>query len=102
VHCDVAISVWEAIRGARVRVPTPGGEAVLVVPPGTTGGQTFRLRGQGVPRLAADGIGDLYVTIQVVMPRGLDERTDELVRQLERLMPLVPRESLERYAGGAG
>jgi DnaJ-class molecular chaperone len=102
VHCEVAVSVWEAIRGARVRVPTPDGEAVLVVPPGTTGGQTFRLRGQGLPRLAADGRGDLYVTIHVVMPTGLDERTHELVRQLERLMPLVPREGLERYAGGAG
>jgi molecular chaperone DnaJ len=102
VHCEVAVSVWEAIRGARVRVPTPGGEAFLVVPPGTTGGQTFRLRGQGLPRLAAEGTGDLYVTIHVVMPTGLDERTHELVRQLERLMPLVPREGLERYAGGVG
>jgi molecular chaperone DnaJ len=102
VHCEVAVSVWEAIRGARVRVPTPGGEAFLVVPPGTTGGQTFRLRGQGLPRLAADGTGDLYVTIRVVMPTGLDERTDALVRQLERLMPLAPREGLERYAGGEG
>jgi molecular chaperone DnaJ len=102
VHCEVAIGVWEAIRGARVRVPTPGGEAFLVIPPGTTAGQTFRLRGQGLPRLTTDGTGDLFVTIQVVMPKGLDERTDELVRQLERLMPLVPRESLERYAGGAG
>jgi DnaJ-class molecular chaperone len=102
VHCDVAISVWEAIRGARVRVPTPSGEAFLVVPPGTTGGQTLRLRGQGLPRLAAEGTGDLFVTIQVVMPRGLDQRTDELVRQLERLMPMTPRERLEQYAGGAG
>src|SRR5262245_18468651 len=38
VHCEVPISVWEAIRGARVRVPTPTGESVLVVAPGTTGG----------------------------------------------------------------
>ena len=102
VHCEVAISVWEAIRGARVRVPTPGGEAFLVIPPGTTAGQTFRLRGQGLPRLATDGTGDLFVTIQVAMPKGLDERTDELVRQLERLMPMILRESLERYAAGAG
>jgi molecular chaperone DnaJ len=102
VHCEVAISVWEAIRGTRVRVPTPGGEATFVVPPGTTGGQTFRLRGQGLPRLTADGTGDLLVTLQIAMPTGLDERIDELVRQLERLMPMAPRESLERYAGGAG
>jgi molecular chaperone DnaJ len=39
VHCEVVVSVWEAIRGARVRVPTPSGEAFLVVPPGTTGGR---------------------------------------------------------------
>jgi molecular chaperone DnaJ len=102
VQCEVAISAWEAIRGARVRVPTPAGEAFVVVPPGTTGGQTFRLRGQGLPRMAAEGTGDLLVTIHVVMPTGLDERTDELVRQLERLMPMNPRDHLAQYAGGAG
>lgn len=101
VHCEIPVSVWEAIRGARVRIPTPAGEAFLVVPPGTAGGQTFRLRGQGLPRLAADGTGDLFVTIRVTMPIGLDERTDELVRQLERLVPLAARGSLERYAGGS-
>ncbi len=101
VLCEIPVSVWEALRGARIRVPTLTGEAFLVVPPGTTGGQTFRLRGQGLPRLAADGTGDLLVTIRVVMPTGLDERTDELVRQLERLMPMTPRQSLERHAGGA-
>jgi molecular chaperone DnaJ len=101
VHCEVPISVWEAIRGVRVRVPTPTGQAFIVVPPGTADGQTFRLRGQGLSRLAADGTGDLYVTIRVTMPTGLDERTDELVRQLERLMPLAPRQTLEAYAGGA-
>lgn len=100
VLCEVPVSVWEALRGARIRVPTPTGEAFFVVPPGTTGGQTFRLRGQGLPRLTADGNGDLLVTIRVVMPTGLDERTDELVRQLERLMPVAPRQSLERHAGG--
>jgi DnaJ-class molecular chaperone len=101
VHCDVPITVWEALRGARVHVPTPQGQAVLVVPPATAAGTVFRLRGQGVARLAADVPGDLFVTIRVEMPTGLDARTDELVRELERLMPGVPREGLERYQGGA-
>lgn len=101
VHCEVPISVWEAIRGARIKVPTPQGEAVIVVPRGTTGGQVFRLRGQGLPRLTRDGTGDLYVTVRVEIPAGLDARTDELVRDLERLMPLEPRCDLETFCGGA-
>jgi DnaJ-class molecular chaperone len=102
VHCEVPVSVWEALRGARIRVPTPAGDAVLVVPPGTPGGQMFRLRGHGLPRLAGDTPGDLYVTVRIALPTGLDARTDELVRELERLLPLEPRAGLERHNGGAG
>ena len=101
VHCEVPISVWEVLLGARIRVPTPAGEAVLVVPPGATGGQVFRLRGQGLPRLAGEGTGDLYVTIGIEVPTGLDARTHDLVRQLERLMPMEPRATLARFRGGA-
>src|SRR5215468_10046163 len=101
VHCEVPISVWEALLGARIRVPTPSGEAVLIVPPGTTGGQVFRLRGQGLPKLTGESTGDLYVTVRLEVPTGLDARTHELVRQLERLMPIETRTALERYRGGA-
>jgi molecular chaperone DnaJ len=102
LHCEVPITVWEALRGARVRVPTPTGETVLVVPPGTAAGQVFRLRGQGLPRLTEEGTGDLFVTIRLDVPTGLDARTDELVRELERLLPAAPREGLERFRGGGG
>ncbi len=102
VHCEVPISVWEALRGARIRIPTPLGEAVLVVPPGTPGGRTFRLRSQGLPRLAGGETGDLFVAVRVELPTGLDARTDELVREVERLIPMEPRADLGRYRGGAG
>ena len=101
VHCEVPISVWEVLRGARIWVPTPSGESVLVVPPGTASGQVFRLRGQGLPKLAGEGTGDLYVTVRVEVPTGLDTRTHDLVRELERLMPMEPRAGLERHRGGA-
>jgi len=101
VHCEVELGVWEALRGARIRVPTPLGEAVLVVPPGTAPGQVFRLRGQGLPRLVDGSVGDLYVTVRVMIPSGLDARTDELVRELERLLPAPDRAELARYRGGA-
>ncbi len=101
VHCELPVSVWEALRGARIRVPTPQGEAVLVVPPATQTGQVFRLRGQGVPRPGDDVPGDLFVTVRVDVPGGLDARTDELVRELERLMPLTARGDLERFRAGS-
>jgi molecular chaperone DnaJ len=101
VHCEVPISVWEALRGARILIPTPSGAATLVIPPGTTG-QTFRLRGQGLPKLADGGTGDLYATVRVEIPGGLDARTHEMVRELERLMPQEPRAAVDRYRGGTG
>ena len=101
VYCEISLGVWEALRGARVRVPTPQGESVLVIPPGTPGGTVFRLRGQGLPRLADGTAGDLYVTVRLEVPTGLDARTDELVRELERLLPGPSRAELARYRGGA-
>jgi molecular chaperone DnaJ len=101
VHCEVPVGLWEALRGARIRVPTPLGETALVVPPGTPGGSVFRLRGHGLPRLADGTPGDLYVTVRIEVPTGLDARTDELVRELERLLPGPSRADLVRYRGGA-
>jgi DnaJ-class molecular chaperone len=100
-NCEITIGVWEALRGARIRVPTPLGETVLVVPPGTAAGQVFRLRGHGLPRLADGAPGDLYVTVRVEMPTGLDARTEELIRELERLLPGPSRAALARFRGGA-
>jgi molecular chaperone DnaJ len=101
VYCEVPIGLCEALRGARIRVPTPVGEGVLLVPPGTESGAVFRLRGQGLPRLADGTLGDVYVTVRIEVPTGLDARTDELVRELERLLPAPSRADLGRYRGGA-
>ena len=101
VHCEIAITVWEALCGARIRIPTPTGEAVMVVPPGMRDGRIVRLRGEGMPKLTGDGPGDLYVTVRVEVPSGIDARTEELVRELARLMPIEVRAELDRYRGGS-
>ncbi len=87
LHCEVPVTVAEAVLGARIPVSTPHGPVDLVLPPGTQGGQVFRVRGRGMPRLAAEGRGDLYVAVRVEIPRGLDARTQELFRELGRLLP---------------
>ena len=94
VHCEVPITLGEAILGARIRVPTLAGEATVVIPAGTQSGHSLRLRGQGLPHVFGEGAGDLYVTVRVEIPTGLDARTQALVRELERLLGSNPRARL--------
>ncbi len=79
VTLTLPVAVHEAILGARVEVPTPTGRARLKVPPGTAAGRRFRLGGQGIP--GPDGPGDLVVTIEIVVPAALDDRSRALVRE---------------------
>ena len=101
LHCEVPITLAEAILGARIQVPALDGDAVLVVPPGTQSGQSFRLRGRGLPHVFGAGAGDLYVTARVEIPKGLDARTQEMVRELGRVLASDPRADLRRPGGGA-
>ncbi|MGH7398691.1 MAG: DnaJ C-terminal domain-containing protein [Candidatus Rokuibacteriota bacterium] len=90
LYCEAPLSLVEAVLGGRIKVRGVDGSVDLAIPPGTQSGQTFRLRGKGVRRLAGDGRGDLYVTARVEIPRSLDARTQELFRELERLLPARP------------
>jgi len=90
LYCEVPITLVEAVLGSRVQVRGVDGVVDLAIPPGTQSGQTFRLRGKGVRRLASDGRGDLYVTTRVEIPRDVDPRTQEMFRELGRLRPGRP------------
>ena len=90
LYCEVPLSLVEAVLGGRIKVKGIDGSVDLAIPPGTQSGQTFRLRGKGVRRLTGDGRGDLYVTARVEIPRGLDTRTQEVFRELGRLLPGHP------------
>ena len=90
LYCEVPLSLVEAVLGGRVKVKGVDGSVDLAIPPGTQSGQTFRLRGKGVRRLTGDGRGDLYVTARVEIPRSLDTRTQEVFRELGRLLPAHP------------
>jgi curved DNA-binding protein len=70
---EVSITLAEALLGAEVAVGTLKGRVLLRIPPETQNGRVFRLGGQGMPRFRADGFGDLYARVRVVLPSGLDE-----------------------------
>jgi molecular chaperone DnaJ len=99
IYCTVPITITEAILGAKIEVPTLWGRATLRIPPGTQSGQIFRLREQGAPSLRGDVRGDQYVEVKVVIPRLIDQRSRELMREFERLNPENPRAELMHLAG---
>ena len=83
LHLEVPISISEAIRGAEIAIPTLTGRVSLRVPPGTDGGTRLRLRGKGVPGDRGKPAGDLYVTVRIRVPTGLEPaaqaKLDELL-----------------------
>jgi molecular chaperone DnaJ len=85
LHLVVPVAVHEAALGARVEVPTISGSARVRIPPGTQSGQRFRLRGRGAPSPQGGEPGDLLVEIRIMLPRVLDERSKELIRELRRI-----------------
>ena len=97
IYCKVPVTVTEAALGAKIEVPTVDGRSVLRIPPGTQGGQKFRLREKGAPSLRAAKRGDQFVEVRVVVPKIADERSKELLRELALLNPDDPRNRLTQY-----
>ena len=84
-HIIVPIGVHEAALGAKIDVPAPDGTARLRVPPGTQTGQRFHIRGRGAPSPRNGERGDLVVEVRIVLPKVLDERSKELLREFGRI-----------------
>ena len=95
VYAVVPVTVSEAALGAKIDVPTIDGRTQLKIPPGTQTGQKLRLREKGVPSATREGLrGDQIVEVRIVVPKVQDERSKEILRELARLNPEDPRESI--------
>jgi molecular chaperone DnaJ len=93
LHMVLAIAVHEAALGAKVDIATPDGTARLRVPPGTQSGQRFRLRERGAMSTRDGRRGDLVVEARLMLPKLLDERSKELLREFGRINGENVRES---------
>jgi molecular chaperone DnaJ len=96
LHIVVPIAVHEAALGAKLDVPSIDGHARLRVPPGTQSGQRFRLRERGVPSLRDGRRGDLVVEVRLMLPKVLDERSKELLREFGKINTDDVRHELNR------
>ncbi len=87
VRTDVAVTLYEAVLGAKVRVPTLDGSVELNLPPGVDTSKALRLKGKGLY-----GEGDLYVNIRVVLPPGGDADLEALARFMRDQKPYTVRD----------
>ena len=85
LYTEVLMSYPQLVLGADVEVPAVTGKVSLRVPPGTQSGQVFHLRGRGLPRVNAGGVGDLHVRVQLWTPDTVDGEEEQLIRRLAEL-----------------
>ena len=83
VWCDMPITFTQAAIGCEVTVPTLDGKVSYNIPAGTQPGDAFRLRGKGIQQLNRYGRGDEYVKVTVEVPKNLNDKQKQLLRQFE-------------------
>jgi curved DNA-binding protein len=83
LYTTVQVDLYTALLGGKIPVETFSGTVMLTIKPGTQNGQTFRLRGKGMPVLRKSGsYGDMYATAQVQLPTKLNRKQRELLEQM--------------------
>lgn len=81
----VSVAPWEAVLGAYLSVSTPSGNVRMKLPAGTQVGQKLRLKGKGLPMRGQNSSGDLFVKIEIAIPRKVSGKAKELWEELSKL-----------------
>ena len=92
VRLDLPVTLYEATLGAKVRVPTLEKPVEITIPPWTSGGRTFRLKGKGFP--AKEGHGDLLATVRIVLPERVDPELEALMKKWRSEKSHDPRKEM--------
>lgn len=91
---EVPLTFGEAALGAKIEVPTMDGVTMMTIPPGTQGGQKFKLTGKGFPSPKTGVRGNLYVNIKIAVPKDLSGRAKEALKDIEASYRENPRKGL--------
>ena len=91
LHCDLAISLAEAILGGSIEVPTINGKVSMKLPTNANSGTKLRLRGKGAAYDRGDKRGDQYVHLTVKLPEDRDDELIDFVREWSEKHPYKAR-----------
>ena len=93
LHVRVPVTPLEAYAGAKVSVPTPGGNVTLAIPPGSQSGAKLRIRGKGI-EVKGKPRGDLIAHLEVRLPQGRSEEVETALEAVEEAFEVDPRAEL--------
>jgi DnaJ-class molecular chaperone len=94
LRLDLPVTLYEAVLGGKVQIPTLSGKVEMSLPAGITGGKTMRLRGKGLPAGEGKAAGDLLVTPRIIMPEQPSAELEDLMRHWQATRPYDPRKDL--------
>jgi DnaJ-class molecular chaperone len=75
LRVDIPVTLYEAVLGAKIRVPTLGGSVELTLQPGVDTSKSLRVKGKGMY-----GLGDILVSLRIILPEGGDPDLESLMR----------------------
>jgi molecular chaperone DnaJ len=90
LYTEVLVTYPQLVLGGEVTVPTVDAAVTLQLPPATQSGQVFHLRGRGLPRINAPGVGDLHVRVQLWTPEDVSPEERALLERLNEVRRGVP------------
>jgi molecular chaperone DnaJ len=88
LHCTLPINVAQAVLGAEIEIETFDGPQTIKIPEGTQPGAQFRLRNLGVPQLNSRSRGDLFIHLDVQIPKKLTRDQRKIFEQLQEVLPV--------------
>lgn len=94
LYIDVPVTFVEAALGAKIEFPTIDGMAAMTIPPGTQGGQKFKMTGKGFPSPKTGAKGNQYVNIKIAVPKDLSSSAKEKIKEIDLLYREKPRNGL--------
>jgi curved DNA-binding protein len=93
LYYGLDLAPWEAVLGTRVIVPTLKDQVSVRIPAGTNQGRQLRIRGRGLPIGRSGQQGDLYVVINIELPKEITEDERELWKKLSEISDFHPRKA---------
>ncbi|MDI6801592.1 MAG: molecular chaperone DnaJ [Thermodesulfovibrionales bacterium] len=95
VYVQLPVTFGEAALGAKAEVPTIDGASMMTIPPGTQGGQRFKLSGKGFISPGSRRRGDEYVDIKIIVPKDISEKAKDAIKTIESLYKESPRKGMK-------